>query len=57
MRSYLVAQQVKDLALSLQWLRLLLWCRLNPQSGNFHMAWVQPHAQNILTVNTEELIK
>ena len=29
-QSSLVARWVKDLSLSLQWLRLLLWCRFNP---------------------------
>ena len=37
-----MAQQVKDLALSLQWLGLLLWHRFNTWPGNFHMLWVQP---------------
>ena len=32
-----LAQQVKDLALSLQQLRLLLWHRFNPWSRNFCM--------------------
>ena len=34
--SSLVAQQVKDLALS------LLWCRFDPWPGNFHMPWAWP---------------
>ena len=36
-----MAQQVKDLALSLQQLRLLPWCGLDPCPRNFHMprAW------------------
>ena len=29
--------QVKDLALSLQWLRSLLWSRFDPQPQNFYM--------------------
>ena len=29
-----MAQQVKDLALSLQQLRSLLWCRFSPWPGN-----------------------
>ena len=37
----LVAQQVKDLVLSLQWLKLLLWLGFNPWPGNFHVLWVQ----------------
>ena len=35
----LVAQQVKNLALSLQWLRSLLWCRFEPRPRNFPMPW------------------
>ena len=30
-------QQVKDPALSVQWLWSLLWCRFNFCPGNFHM--------------------
>ena len=40
------AQRDKNLALSLQWLRLLLWLGLNPQPGNFHMLWVRPKKIN-----------
>ena len=49
--SSLVAQQVKDPALSVLWLGLpshycgiglLLWHRLDPWLGNFHMPWEQP---------------
>ena len=36
----LVVQQVKDLTLSQQRLRSLLWHRFIPQPGNFHMSWV-----------------
>lgn len=32
-----LVQCVKDLALSLQWPRLLLWCEFSPWPGNFHM--------------------
>ena len=39
-RSFPVAQQVKDLELSLQQLRLLMWCKVSPWPGNFHMPWV-----------------
>ena len=35
----LVLQWVKDLALSLQWLGLLLWHRFDPWPGNFYMLW------------------
>jgi len=39
--SSLAAQQVKDLALSLLWLRSLLWHRLNPWPRNFRMPQAQ----------------
>ena len=32
----LVAQEVKDPALSLMWLRSLLWCRFNPWPRKFY---------------------
>ena len=38
----LVAQRVKDLALSLLGLGSLLWCRFNPWPGNSRMLWVRP---------------
>ena len=37
-----MAQQVKDPALSLPWLRLLLWNGFDPWPGTFHMPWVWP---------------
>ena len=37
-----MAQQVKDLVLSLQQLGLLLWYRFDPWPGNFHMPWLWP---------------
>ena len=40
-----VAQQVKYLPLSLQWLRLLLRLGFDPWLGNFRMPWVQPKRQ------------
>ena len=40
--SSLVAQWVKDLALSLQWFGLLLWPGFDPWPGKFHMLLVQP---------------
>ena len=40
-RSSLVAQWVKDPALSLQWLQSRLWLSFEPWPGNFHMT-VQP---------------
>ena len=41
-QSSLVVQQVKDLALSLRWLGLLLWHRFNLWPGNFCMPWAVP---------------
>ena len=40
--SFLVAQRVKDLVLS------LLWCRFDPQPKNFHMLQVKPKKKKIL---------
>ena len=37
-----MVQWVKDLALSLQWLGSLLWCRFDSWLGNFHVLWVWP---------------
>ena len=42
-RSFLVAQWVKDLALSLLWFGSLLWLQLNPWSGKICMTW---HGEN-----------
>ena len=36
-----MVHQVKDPALSLQWLGLLLWLRFNPWPGNFLRLWGQ----------------
>ena len=41
-RSSLVARRVKDLALSLLWLGLLLWSRFKPWPRNLHMLQAQP---------------
>ena len=38
----LVAQQVQDPALSLQWLRSLLWHKFDPWPRSFRVPWVQP---------------
>ena len=40
--SSLGAQWFKDLALSLLWLRSLLWHRVDPWPGNFYMPQVWP---------------
>ena len=37
-----LAQWVKDLALSLLWLWLQLWCRFDPWPRNFCLLWVLP---------------
>ena len=37
-----MAQWVKDLVLSLQWLGLVLWLGFNPGPRNFCMPWMQP---------------
>ena len=37
-----MAQLVKELALSLQWLGMLLWLGFSPWPGNVHMLQVQP---------------
>ena len=42
MGSFLVTQQVEDLALSLLWVWLLLWHRFNPWTRNFQMPQVRP---------------
>ena len=36
-----MSQQIKDLAFSLQWLGLLLWCRSDPWPWNLCMPWAQ----------------
>ena len=41
-QSSLVAQGVKNPALSLQQLGSLLWYGFDPWPGNFHMPWVWP---------------
>ena len=50
--SSLTAQWVKDLMLSLLWLRQLLWHKFNPWPGNFHMlhVWPQKNKQTVLTL-------
>ena len=37
-----MAQQVKELALTLLWLWLQLWCRFSPWPRNCHMLQVWP---------------
>ena len=44
-QSSLVAQQVKDLGLSLLWLRSLLWHGFDPWLSNFHMNGAQHKKQ------------
>ena len=46
-----MAQWVRDLVLSLLWLRLLLWCEFDPWPGNFHMLQIGPKIKkNKLTI-------
>ena len=49
-----MAQQVKDLALSLPWLRSLLWCEFIPWPGNFHMllVWPKRKRKKIIYINS-----
>ena len=41
-KSSIVAQGVKELALPRQQRGSLLWCRFDPWPRNFHKLWVQP---------------
>ena len=41
-----MVQCVKNLALSLQWLGLLLWCGFDPWPKNFHMPQAQPEKES-----------
>ena len=43
-----MVHQVKDLALSLQWLWSLLWLRFSPWPGSFYRPWVHPHPTPIM---------
>ena len=45
-QSSLVAQQVEDLALSLQGLGSLLWQGFSPWPGNFCLLWAWPKIKN-----------
>ena len=47
LRSSLVAQQVKDEALSLLWLRSLLWYPFNPWPQKSRMLWVWPKQKDL----------
>ena len=37
-----MAQWIKDLVLSLEYLGFLLWCRFSRWPGYFHMPWARP---------------
>ena len=41
-----MAQQVKDLVLSLQWLESLPWKRFDPWLGDFHIPWAAKKKKN-----------
>ena len=45
---------VRDLVLSLLWLRLLLWLGLDPWPGNFHMTREWPKNKNWIDLNSNE---
>ena len=49
-----VAKQVKDLALSLLWLRALLWCGLDPWPGNFCMLQARPKTVEAILCSWDE---
>ena len=49
-----MAQRVKDLVLSLQWLRSLLWHRFQPWPRNFHMPWAWPKRKKKSSVKRRE---
>ena len=44
-----MVQQVRDPALSLQQLGLLLWRGFDPWPGNFHMPWVWQKKESIFS--------
>lgn len=49
-----MAQQIRDLALSLRWLWLQLWNGFNPWRGNFRILWVWPKPTTTTRVETGE---
>ena len=51
--SSFVAHEIKDLALSLQWLRSMLWCRFDSWPVNFHMLpmWQKKKQKNKKKLN------
>ena len=52
-----MAQWVKDLLLSLQWLGSLLGRKCNPWPRNFHMPWVQKNKnKNLKNNNKTQLV-
>ena len=50
-----MSQGVKDLALSLLWLWLLLWHGFDPWPGNFCMLWTWPRTKK--TQNKTQLFR
>ena len=50
-----MAQRVKDLVLSLQWLGLLLWRGFDPWTRNFHMLRAWAKSPNTCPVNGSPL--
>ena len=53
MKSSLVMQRVKDPALSLQWLRLLVWGEFSPWPENFYMPQIQPEKRKKQTIEVK----
>ena len=49
-----MAQRVKDRALPLQRLLLLLWCQFDPWPGNVHMPLAWPKKKNSKLKNIKE---
>ena len=56
-REFLVGQQVKDPALSLQWLQSLLWFRFDPWLWNSPMLWEWPAKQTNKQTNKQKTVR
>ena len=55
LRSSLVAQWVQDPALSLLWLKSLLWCKFDPFSTKFFMLQARPRQTKRQSLRDDEL--
>ena len=56
-QSSLVAQGIKDSALSLLWLALLLWCGFDPWPGNFSMPREWPEKKKKKRERDQKVLK